>query len=124
VPIVVIDDANALTGIAQAQLEVVVFELAVAWAAVQPARQPRVVGVDEVDLLERLQSKDVEAVLNATQRKRIGMLGPRETILADRDIGDFAAPAGHANERCARLVVGKVGDTQDVRKIGHAVLAV
>ena len=58
--VVMIDDANALTWIAQPQLQVVVFELAVAGAAVQPARKPGVVRIDEVDLLERLQPEGIE----------------------------------------------------------------
>ena len=113
-PVVVIDDANALARIAQAQLEVVVFELAVAGPAVQPARKPRVVGVDEVDLLERLQPERLEAVLNAAQRKRVGVLRPRQAILADRHVGDLAAAARHANQRRAGFVVGEVRNTQDI----------
>src|SRR5215510_8715866 len=114
-----IDDANALAWIAEPELEVVVFELAVAGPAVQPAWKARVIGVDEVDLLQRFEPEGIETVVNPTERKRIRVLRPCETIFTNRDIRDLAAAARHSNERRARFVVGKVGNAQDIGKLAR-----
>ncbi len=119
VTIVMIDHPNALTRIAQAQLQIVVFELAIAGAAVHPARKPSVVRVDEVDLLERLQPEHLEAVVNAAEREGVGVLRPRKAVFGDRYIRDLAAAAWDADQRRAGLVVSEVGDTQDVCVFGH-----
>src|SRR5688500_2845539 len=73
--VVMIDDTDALSRILQPQLEVIVFELPVAGTAVQPARDAGVIGVDEVDLLERFQTESLQAIVDATEGEVIRVLG-------------------------------------------------
>ena len=118
--VVVIHYTDAFTRIAQPQLEIVVFQLSVAGAAVHPARQARVVRVDDIDLLDRLEPEDLETVLDAAQRKRIGVFRPSEAVFGDGDIGDVAAAARHPDQRGAGFIVGEVRNPQDIDEIGQS----
>ena len=121
VRVVVIDDANALTWIAQPQLQVVVFELAVAGAAVQPARKPGVVGIDEVDLLERLQPERIADSTGcpAAETRRCASSASGDPRRSRRRRS--RRPARHANQRRAGFIVGEVRNAQDIRIFGHQV---
>src|SRR6516164_7168043 len=115
-----IDDVDAIARIVQSQLEIVVLQFPVPWTAVQPAWQARIVGVDVIHFLQRLQTKRLETVVNPSQWKRIGMLDSSETFLADGDVLDLSAFAGNLDQGCGRLVIRKVRDTENVDGGLHA----
>ncbi len=119
VPVVMVHDADAIDRIVETQLEVIVLELAIAGAAVEPPRQPRVVRIEVVNVLERLETERLQAVMNAAERKRVGVLDARETFLADRHVIDGAAGTGDADQRRGRFVVREVRNSEDVPVLAH-----
>ena len=120
VRIVMIEDEDAFVREVQLELQVVVLELSVGRPAVVPARQTRIVGHDPVHVLQPPQPHFPQAVVDAAQRKRVGVLEAREPILADGHVPQLAARAGDFDQRRRRLVVGEIRHAQDVNRVaGH-----